>query len=364
MARRLPLLLAGFAATVLLLSGCAQSTPTPAAAPPAAAPSKAVEATKSVAVPTGPSSAPEATKPATQAQSSYPAKGKSITFIVPWGAGGGTDVTGRLVAAAMEKELGVPVQVVNKPGASSQVGMTELARSKPDGYTVIISSLPSVLTYLDPARKAAFGRKDIQQVANVAFDPEMLAVRADSQYKSVKELIDAARANPGTISVADGGINSDGHLASSMLQKAAGVKFRLVHFDGNAQVNSAIAGGHVEAALQSAVNFPSLAKAETVRLLAIWDKEESKFFPGVPTLESQGYKLYWASTRGISVPGGTPKEIVQVLAGAIKKATESSEFKKSCEESYIVPRYMGPDEYSAYWDEIESLATPFIESAK
>ena len=165
----------------------------------------------------------------------FPEKGKAITFIINQPAGGPTDAAFRVLAGVMEKDLGVPITVVNRPGATGQVGTTELFRSRPDGYTIGNTNLPSTINnYLEPDRKAVFGRKDLQQVANQVVDPETLNVRADSPFKTLKDLVDAAKANPEGVRLATSGQLGNDHMAAMLFQKTAGIRFRFIHFDGGA----------------------------------------------------------------------------------------------------------------------------------
>lgn len=347
----------------VVMAGCTQTAATTPTSPPTAV--KAAEPTK----PAAPAATPKPAEPTKAADAAkkveFPTKGKSISFMVPWAAGGSTDVTGRLIAAGLEKELGIPVPIVNKSGASSQVGMTEFVRTKPDGYSLIITSIPSVLTpYMDPERKAIYSRKDIQQVANVGWDPEVVAIPNASPHKTLKEMIDFAKANPEKLKIATTGLQSDTHLAIMSLQKAADVKFNIVHLEGIAGVIAGLLGGHVDACIMSGSGLSAQVKSGELRPLGIMDKQESKYFPGLKTLESQGYKLYWSSSRGVSVPAGTPKEIVDILAGAIKKTTEDESFKKKMDDMLQTILYMGPEQYTTYWDEVEALAKPFIVPTK
>jgi tripartite-type tricarboxylate transporter receptor subunit TctC len=292
----------------------------------------------------------------------FPEKGRTITFIVNQPAGGPSDLASRVLATAMEKELGVPIQVVNRPGATGQIGTTELVRSKPDGYTIGTTNLPSTINnYLEPARKAVFGRKDLQQVACQVVDPETLMVKADSLIKSVKDLVAAAKAKPGALKVGTSGQLGNNHLALMLFERAAGIKLAFVHFDGGAPATNALLGGHLDAADLTAGTPSAHWKTGAIRYLAIMEKEPAPLFPGVPTLESQGYRVYFASTRGISVRAGTPPEVVQVLANAVKRSMETEEVKKKMEALGLVQRFMGPAEFSKYWDELEAQTKPLLD---
>jgi len=354
--------LASILAASLLIAGCSQPAPAPAATAAPAAP-KGAEPTKAPAA--APTAAPAAAAAPTAAPAKkvdYPQKGKTITFIINQTAGGPTDAAFRLLASAMEKDLGVPITIVNKPGATGQLGTTELVQSKPDGYTIGNTNLPSTITnYLDPSRKSVFGRKEIQPVANQVVDPETLMVKATSPIKTVKDLVDTAKAKNGSMTLATSGLLGNNHLAATLFAKAAGIKFTFVHFEGGAPATTAILGGQVDAADLTAGTPTAQFKSGDIRYLAIMQKDPNPLFPGVPTLESQGYKVYFASSRGISVPAGTPREIVDILANAVKKAMDSPDVKARMAELGLYQQYMGPDEYAAYWDDLEKQTKPVLE---
>jgi tripartite-type tricarboxylate transporter receptor subunit TctC len=169
---------------------------------------------------------------------------RAVQLIVAFPAGGSTDVGARILAAAAEKDFGQPITVVNKAGAGGQIGFTEAARARPDGYTLCFLNLPGINTItLDPERKAAFTIDSFIPVVNQVLDPGLIWVKGDSPYKTLADLIDAAKKNPGKISACTTGILSDDHLAILMMQEAAKVEFRIVHFDGGAQQITGVLGG-------------------------------------------------------------------------------------------------------------------------
>ncbi len=356
--------MAAVLAMALVVAACTQAPPAPTQAP--AAP-KAAEPTKA------PSAAPTPTKAAAPQPTAaptkkmdWPQKGKAITMIVPFAAGGGTDVTGRSVAEVMEKELGTPVQVVNKPGASTQVGLTELASSKPDGYTAAIVSVPSsLITYLDPDRKAPYNRKSFQPIAAVAADPESIMVRADGPYKTLKDFVDAAKAKPESVKTGTQGIGAMAHMAGIAFERLAGIKLAYVHIsEGGAAVNATLVGGHIDANMLAIGSGWPVLSSNQVRAIAVADKTPSELYPAAPTFESQGYKLYAVVTLGIAVPGGTPKEIVDILSDVAKKASTSADFKKKMNGMGMALRYMDTAEFEKYWDEMEEWTRPLIALAK
>ncbi len=305
--------------------------------------------------------------PSATLAAAFPENGKTITLLVAYPAGGGTDVTGRLVAPMLEKELGVPVQVVNKPGAGGQVGFTELARSRPDGYTIGYLTLPTIITtYLDPDRKAVFGPKSFGFLAMQDNDPGILAVKGTSPYKTLKDLVADAKANPGKIRTTTAGILSDDHIAALMTQKIANIKLSVVHFDGSAPGRTAVLGGHVEAFYGNASEIIAQVKAGEFRVIAVFDKKRSKFYPDVMTAQEQGLPIFSNVFRGFGTPAATPKEVQDVLSTALGKIISSQEFNQKMEALGYEPFYLNAEQYASFWAEFEATAKnqKWVEMAK
>jgi tripartite-type tricarboxylate transporter receptor subunit TctC len=295
----------------------------------------------------------------------FPVKGRPITVIVPYPAGGATDIAARMVADVMKNELGTSIQVVNKPGATSQVGMTELVRSKPDGYTISASPLPAViLTYLDPERKAIYTSKSFQPLANVIFPPLVLSVKADSPYKTLQDLVVAAKAKPETLKIASAGVLSNNHLAILQFEKVSSTRLAIVHFDGGAAGMNALLGGHVEATVGVLPEVLSHFKNGAIRPLGVMDARESKFLPGVKTMEAQGLKLYVYGATGMAAPAGTPRPVVDILTAAIKKACENESFLKKMDDMGFPIQYMDPEGYAKFWSQVEVDVAPLMNEAK
>lgn len=291
----------------------------------------------------------------------FPEKGKTITLIIPFEAGGAPDVAGRILASGLEKELGVPVVPVNKPGASGQIGLTQLVQSKPDGYTFASIGFPVSLTYLDPARKTIFTRKSFQPLAMHVLDVSVISVKYDSPYKNIKDLVAAAKAAPKKITVSVG-VRNDDHFTAMMFEKAAGIQFAHVTFPGGmAPALVQLIGGKIDVFCGNVGDMRSVVKNKQARILGVLDDEHNEFFPDVPTMEEQGYKIYNSSSRGYVLPAGTPKPIVDVLSAAIKKVMNSDEHKKRIAEMTQTLRYMEPDDFGKYWENYE---TQVIEAIK
>lgn len=293
----------------------------------------------------------------------FPTRGKPITIIVPYAAGGVTDTGARLMAAGLEKELSTSVQVVNKAGAASQLGLTDLVRAAPDGYTLSYVVLPTVTThYLMPGREAIYTRKNFQPVAMHHYVPQVLAVRSESPYKTIKELVEAARANPETIKVSDSGLMAVPHTEVLMLQRATGVRFASVHFSGGAPSVTALLGGHVDVLAGATADALPHKASGAFRVLAIAAEQPDKSMPEVPTMKSQGYDVAAASWTGIVAPAGTPQSVVDTLTKAMKNVIDSPEHQKKLQELALTPYYLDPPAYTKLWMDTEIRMKPVLES--
>ncbi len=325
-------------AMAFLLAACGPSapapTPTTAAKPAAPAPTAAPAApTKAPAAPTtAPTAAP--TKAAAADAGDFP--NKPITIIIAFAAGGSSDVGARIVADIMSKDLGVPVQVVNRGGAGGQIGWTELAKAKPDGYTIGGINLPHLpAIVVDPERKAVFKQEDIVPLASQAVDPTQVAVAGDSPWKTLKELVDDAKKRPKQIPTGIVGILNDDEIGYLLTSDATGMELRPVRFDGAAPAITALLGGHVNVTFCTVGDNYVQAKAGKIRVLSVLDKERTKkFFPDVPTMKELGYgELLSSSTRGFAAPKGVPEPILKKLEDSLLKAMKTQEHITKIEEA-------------------------------
>ena len=279
---------------------------------------------------------------------------RPVELMVAFPAGGGTDVAARILAAIAEKSLGQPIVVVNKGGAGGQVGWTELVRQKPDGYYIGFINLPATNTViLDPDRKAIFTEKDFTPIINQVLDPGVIWVRADSPYKTLQDLIDAAKKSPSTIRAATTGILSDDHLAILMTEEAApGATFRIVHLDGGATQFKEIMGGNVDVAFDNVGGIVQRVASGEVRALAVMDDVRSKFLPNVPITKELGYPTVVSnSTRGIAGPKGMPEPVLGKLREVLKKAMDDPEHVGKLEAQGLAIKVMVGEEYTKYFAE-------------
>ncbi len=295
----------------------------------------------------------------------YPTK--PVTLLVAYPAGGETDIGGRIVANIAEKDLGQPLIVVNKGGAGGQIGWTELAKQKPDGYYIGFVNLPSLNTHvLDPERKATFTLDSFVPIINQVVDPVCFYVKPESPYKTFKDLMEDAKKRPGKITMTTTGIMSNEHLGILLLEQAAKVKFRLVHFDGSAQINTALMGGQVDVGVDNVGGpWTSRVKGGQARPLVVMDTERSKFYPNIPTTVEQGYpKVLMSSSRGIVGPKGIPEPILKKLQAAFKKAMETPEHIEKMDKAGLAVRILVGDAYGKYIREVHETSKSLMDMAR
>ena len=292
---------------------------------------------------------------------------KPLQLMVAFPAGGGTDVAARIVASIAEKHLGQPIVVVNRGGAGGQVGWTDFSRARADGYSLGFINLPGLNTViLDPERKATFKADAFIPVINQVLDPGVVWVRADSPYKTFKDLLEAAKKSPNKISAATTGILSDDHLAILMTEEAfPGASFRIVHLAGGVEQMTGILGGHIDVAFDNVGGIVRRVKSGEVRALAVLDTQRSRFLPDVPTAPELGYKTVISnSTRGIAVPRGTPPAVIKRIEEAFKKAMDDPDHVKKMEEQGLQLKVMVGEEYAKYFRELHAKAAKYTEWAR
>jgi tripartite-type tricarboxylate transporter receptor subunit TctC len=294
----------------------------------------------------------------------YPTK--PVMLLVGYPAGGSTDIGARIVADLAEKDLGQPVVVVNKAGAGGQICWTELARQKPDGYYLGFINLPALSTViLDPERMATFTLDSFVHVINQVLDPGVIYVRPDSPYKNLKDLVEDAKKRPEEIKAGTTGILSDDHLAILMLEEAAKVKFRIVHFDGDAPQVTALLGKQIDVNFLNVGGLTARVKAGNLRAIAVMDKERSKFYPDVPTSVEQGYPtVISSSTRGIAGPKGIPEPIVEKLQAVLKKAIENPDHIQKMDQAGLAIKVMIGKEYAQYMEDLQERTKKLMKLAR
>ena len=251
----------------------------------------------------------------------FPAK--PIEFIIPFGAGGGADIEGRLLATEMEKELGVQLVPINKVGGGGAVTYNYVHNSEPDGYTVAWMST-SLLTTTNIGN-VEFGFDAMDHVGRVEWQPMPFAVAGDARWGSLSEFVDECRANPGALKVANSGTGSATHLGAIALATAAGCE--VTHLPvGISRRNASVLSGEADAMVAPLTGAVNLANAGKLKLLALLSDDRNAVVPDVPTAKELGFDAVLDLFRGLSVPKGTPPEVIATLAGAMEAASMSESF--------------------------------------
>jgi len=281
---------------------------------------------------------------ATAAFADYPEK--PIEVIVGYSAGGGTDVMARTVAQFLEQELGDGASVVvkNMPGAGGQIGFTEVAKAAPDGYTLGTFNLPAALA-LTHDREADYDVNSYTYLANFVEDPNTITVAVSSPFQTLGDLLDAAKADPGAITVGLSSLGGNDHFGANMIAAASGAEFTLVPFKGASNARTAIMGGHVAAGtmtLGQTTNFP-----DELRVLAVLADERSPFRPDVPTAKELGFDVQMSSLRGIVAPAGMDAAMADQLRAALTAVNENPEFQTMMAEQGNPIAFMVGDDFAA-----------------
>lgn len=273
---------------------------------------------------------------------------KPIRLVVPFAAGGGTDLIARTLGAGMSAELGQQVIVDNKPGAGTIIGTDAVAKSAPDGYNIVIASFAhAVNPSLQP--KLPFDTaKAFTPITLIGKGPNVLVVRADSPYKTVKDIVDAARAQPGKLTYASQGNGTSAHLAGEMFTNLAKVQMVHVPYRGAGPAITDLLGGQVDMIFGTAAAVSNFVNGAKLRALAVTTAEPSPAYQGVPTVGQTvpGYAV--ESWYGLYAPAGTPPEVIAKLNAAAKKAARTPEFSKKVESEGLIVTATDPAELDRY----------------
>src|SRR5262245_18210689 len=270
----------------------------------------------------------------------FPKRGPiEITVLFP--AGSSADVAARLLADGMAKNIGQAVVVFNRPGAGGAIGSMRVAGTKTDGYSLVWNSIST--TY--HSGQLPFNYESFEAVAQVLVESPVLAVRAESKFKNLSDIIAAAKAQPKTITIANSGTGSHTHFTSVALFKAAGAEVIDVPF-GAAQVIPSMLGGQVDAGVQLPAALAGNVKAGQMRLLAAMTANRDPAFPDVPTAREQKLDVALELWRGIAVPKGTPKPVIAALEAAIRKTVTSKEFAEGSEKLGARPAFLSASDFA------------------
>ena len=334
------------AAMTLSLAGCGSSSSSSSSAAASSQPASSAPAASSQAA-----SAPASTGEKAPRPEGYPSK--DITYIYPFGAGSGNDVYFRLLAEKVREMEGWDKTFVVEymEGASGDVGWTAIANAEPDGYT--IGFCPTAMLIAGVSLDRPYGTDGIDYISTMMKDPGVIGVAANSQYNSLEELIEAAKAAPGSVSVGVTSVTTSEGLALKQLQDAAGVEFNIIPFDGETAVLTAVSGGHCDAFCLNVSDGKTFVDEGSVKYLATGDEERSVFYPDLPTYQEVGYDVVQVNLRAIGAPEGTDPAIVQYLSDCFVAAANDPEVIAKAEEMQLPVVTMGTEEATAEFTAIE-----------
>lgn len=284
---------------------------------------------------------------------------KAITMIVPFPAGGRTDLTARTVAEAMKDELRQPVIVVNKPGASGVLGAKEVAGAQADGYTLGLFSIGFLTAqYTVPTPTSV---KDYELVSLVNFDPAALAASTANGWTSLNQVIAAGKAKPKSLRV---GINpgNSAHIFAGLFAKTVGLDVLFVPFKGGSERATAIAGGHIDLDFDIVAPMKPLMEAGKLRVLGVAADRRVDLYPQIPTFKEQGVDLFVYSWHGIFAPKGTPVAALNAIETSLQHISRNPKFLANMEKLLLGVRYMGRQEFAAFFAEQDAQFKPLIQS--
>ena len=279
----------------------------------------------------------------------YPAR--PISLVVPFPPGGVADIVARPVAEALSRELGQPVVIENKPGAGGGIGMGAVAKAKPDGYTLLMAL--SSLTVI-PEADAILGRSpranmgDLRPVARYTADPTVLAVRAESPWRTVQDFVDDAKKRPGVIAYGSSGNYGTMHVPMEILAQSAGIQLNHIPFTGAGPAVVALLGGQIEAVSSGPATVLQHVKAGKLRVLGHWGQAPLASLPDVPSLKDSGYNAEYAQWSGLFIPAATPEPVAQRLRAAARVAAQDAKVREVIGNAGSPVVYLDSPEFERY----------------
>ncbi len=282
----------------------------------------------------------------------YPTK--DIRMIIPWGAGGGTDGIVRKLGTIAEKDIGQSIYAENIEGGISATGIMQVMKARPDGYTLGALTYDSVVTVPWQGLLPTYKLDKLKLIARVTSEPDAIIVDADSPYKSVDDLVAAAKENPGQIKIGIQNTGSRLHLAMLQFQQLTGTEFKLIAYPGGAAPQKeAILSDEVDVVATSMGDFSALIEGGDVRGLVEFSDNRNPTFPDVPTAKEEGVDLQIGSFIVLAAPADTPDDVVAKVEANYKAALESDEFQEWVSKVGVSPNWLGTDEVTAWAEETQ-----------
>ena len=293
------------------------------------------------------------------AAADYPER--AIDFIVPFNPGGGADASQRTFNKFAEPIVGQPLVIVNKPGAGGTAGWAELVRAEPDGYTLAVVTPPfNVIPALARPRQTGYTLDQFTYICVYAVVPDVLLVREDSDFKTLTDLVDYAKANPERIKAANTGTLGADFMTTLLIENATGTKFTQIPFTGGAEALQGTLAGTTDAMVASSLF--AVAQQGTLRTLAIAAPERDPNIPDVPTFSELGYDVVSERYRVLGGPPGLPEEIVSYWADVCEQVTANEDFRSEMNELGQPPAYRGPAEAEASIDAMQEDVQALVDT--
>ena len=278
----------------------------------------------------------------------YPVK--PINVIVPFAAGGITDMVARMLEKSAQQHLGQPLVVVNKPGGAATIGMNELAGASPDGYTIGIVPMSVMLQPLYGPTRYHYPTA-LDPLAKVVSAPAIIGIRTDQPWQNLNELVEYAKKHPGEIKFGHSGLGASSHITGETFAQEAGIDIIQVPFKGDSESLAALLGGHIQVIVTTPSTIKEHVKSGTIRLLGVAEEKHLTIpgFENVPTLKEQGFNVAFSFWNGIAAPKGLPVAEKAKLAAGLKVMINDPAFKKDMADIGMVVEYLGPDDFSNEW---------------
>jgi tripartite-type tricarboxylate transporter receptor subunit TctC len=292
------------------------------------------------------------------AQEKFP--NRPIQFIIPWAAGGGGTINAQALQPHFEKAINGSIQVINKPGGGGTIAWNYIANSPPDGYTTGIANQSFILTQY--TTRTGVNYKKVDPLLMVVDMSGALAVRADAPWKTFKEYISYAKANPGKVQMGNSGVGANYHVSALGIEMVTGAKFTHVPFKGAGPCITGLLGGHVDSAMTEISSLLPLVEAKKFRLLLVGATERNFAVPDVPCIKEEGYEQVMVGSWYLwVVPKGVPKERAKILHDAFKSAMEAKEYRDYYKKQGGLVRYMGPQELPAFLEQEDRTLKKIID---
>lgn len=280
---------------------------------------------------------------------------RPVTIVVPWGAGGGSDIVARSLAKPLEKELGKPVIISNKPGGSGTVGTSYVAHAKPDGYTIGLINSTGLIHQIHYGG-LDYKKEDMDPLALFLRAPVFLIVNSNSPIKNLDEFIQAAKEKDGKLTLGTAAVGGGTHMAIEPFFDKAGIKVQPMPFKGGGSgVITALMGGHIDAGVAHPSEIAGQYKAGNIRILGVLDEGRLAGYEDIPTFKEQGYDVTGDVWRCFMAPKDTPPEVKAVLVNALEKAVKDQGYLEALAKLGDLPTWLGPEDFSKFLEKEDQV---------